>query len=743
MTIPPLSLGIIKGAEWLKALHAEMFSFGQAHGYMNKNAEHTSVHALAGRLQAGPSGNLELTVPSSLIKGVFDALDEPGAEFVVRNNRTECAIKVMTKEEVDKLGGTSHITERGHSYHYTLGPIVELPATGEYEKLWAISIKSDDLESIRRSYGLETSPQLGFYIPVGCKKKRVTEDNKVSKLASDRESTASDLPWRDRVEVYTQNPKGKIYGGTWDSDKSFALPGGGIDEGEDPLVAALRELKEETGITAKNPRLLPIDPVDHPWSDAHRAKTKRNFAGSRTHFVLADAASRRGNKNLDVWNASNRGYYTPAEAIDIMNNNTNYMAPAAAAARLKALQHLQSLATAASPISKLASLLKKAEGEATPPPIEPISLPSHSPPSGMPAPSIPQGTDFNAMYKTWAKGQPTGEDNYYTRRPVVMRFGSEALGDPQMPVNTSPSGAKQLGTVNFGNNNGNQANTDYSRPNYTPAQKISPGVDSGPGVFRVSAHGGGGRDDYMFSNPGNKPIHIGDGSYTSAMPSNMYNQNPSTVISQACNAGGGGTPATYGNMFKSLNPTNTKSNLDKVVMTPPGFYASGTHPQNPLSVLGESGSAGRPSAHDPDDAPYKGNISAYHEYRLAKGGNPSNEAHWTDTGVYNDARQEGLPLIGLGGEALEMARHFNLSPELGGGNFNSYLDKTRRITSNPDATYQEKVRSSWARPIGSAAELARSSAEIAGSADWNKHLDGMNKRVQSRMNKTPSLSPTN
>jgi hypothetical protein len=201
MTIPPISLGLIKGAEWLKALNAEMFSFGQAHGLMNKNAEHTSVHALAGRLQAGPSGNLELTVPSSLIKGVFDALDEPGAEFVVRNNRTECAIKVMTKEEVDKLGGTSHITERGHSYHYTLGPIVELPASGEYDKLWAISIKSDDLEKIRKSYGLETSPQLGFYIPVGCKKKRVTEDNKVSKLAGSAE---------DPMHLYSYIPSGAI-----------------------------------------------------------------------------------------------------------------------------------------------------------------------------------------------------------------------------------------------------------------------------------------------------------------------------------------------------------------------------------------------------------------------------------------------------------------------------------------------------------------------------------------------------
>lgn len=196
MTIPPISLGITKGAEWLKALNAEMFLFGQAHGHMNKSAEHTSVHALAGRLQAGPNGNLELTVPSSLIKGVFDALDEPGAEFVVRNNRTESAIKVMTKEEVDKLGGTSHITERGHSYHYTLGPIVELPATGDYDKLWAISIKSNDLEDIRKSYGLETSPQLGFYIPVGCKKKKVTEDNAVSKLAGLLN------PWHKQVQHF-------------------------------------------------------------------------------------------------------------------------------------------------------------------------------------------------------------------------------------------------------------------------------------------------------------------------------------------------------------------------------------------------------------------------------------------------------------------------------------------------------------------------------------------------------------
>ena len=196
MNIPPLSLGLSKGVERVKALDSELFSLGQAHGLLQKAGAHTPVHALSGRLQAGPNGGIELTVPASLIKGVFDALHEPGAEFVVRNNRTEAAIKVMTKAEVDKLGGQDKITERGHSYNYTLGPIVELPANGEYEKLWAISISSENLEDIRKSYGLETSPQLGFYIPVGIKKKNVTKENEVSKLA------ATTLPSQD--EVYSQ-----------------------------------------------------------------------------------------------------------------------------------------------------------------------------------------------------------------------------------------------------------------------------------------------------------------------------------------------------------------------------------------------------------------------------------------------------------------------------------------------------------------------------------------------------------
>ncbi|HET8991772.1 MAG TPA: NUDIX domain-containing protein [Candidatus Saccharimonadales bacterium] len=36
----------------------------------------------------------------------------------------------------------------------------------------------------------------------------------------------------------------------------YNLPGGGINFGENPLEAVIREIKEETGITASNPRLI-------------------------------------------------------------------------------------------------------------------------------------------------------------------------------------------------------------------------------------------------------------------------------------------------------------------------------------------------------------------------------------------------------------------------------------------------------------------------------------------------------
>jgi len=64
-----------------------------------------------------------------------------------------------------------------------------------------------------------------------------------------------DRPYRRGVGVMLLNSEGKVFvGARIDNDAdAWQMPQGGIDKGEEPWLAALRELEEETGIP---PRLV-------------------------------------------------------------------------------------------------------------------------------------------------------------------------------------------------------------------------------------------------------------------------------------------------------------------------------------------------------------------------------------------------------------------------------------------------------------------------------------------------------
>lgn len=78
------------------------------------------------------------------------------------------------------------------------------------------------------------------------------------------EDAISDLPYRPCVGVMLANKEGELFVGQRIDTRADAwqMPQGGIDAGEDPQRAALRELWEETGVL---PALVTVEAETEGW----------------------------------------------------------------------------------------------------------------------------------------------------------------------------------------------------------------------------------------------------------------------------------------------------------------------------------------------------------------------------------------------------------------------------------------------------------------------------------------------
>lgn len=98
------------------------------------------------------------------------------------------------------------------------------------------------------------------------------------------------LPYRPCVGLMLRNADGNVFvGQRRDRDvDAWQMPQGGVDKGEDPRDAALRELWEETGITsdlvtieAESARWLPYDLphdlVPRIWKGRYRGQEQKWF----------------------------------------------------------------------------------------------------------------------------------------------------------------------------------------------------------------------------------------------------------------------------------------------------------------------------------------------------------------------------------------------------------------------------------------------------------------------------------
>ncbi len=131
------------------------------------------------------------------------------------------------------------------------------------------------------------------------------------------------LPYRPNVGVLLVNPAGHVFVGRRIDNEvpAWQMPQGGIDKGEDPRDAALRELLEETGVA---PELVTIEAETVDWvlydlpHDLIPKLWKGRYRGQKQKWFLMRFQGKDTDVNIatDEPEFSHWQWLAPSELVD-------------------------------------------------------------------------------------------------------------------------------------------------------------------------------------------------------------------------------------------------------------------------------------------------------------------------------------------------------------------------------------------------------------------------------------------